>query len=90
MDGEPAGSTACQDRHFPDDARCDMAMASACAGKADPGPQPTSSGQPTVSFVASTPSRPDHVVVVILENKDAQTSSLPAPISGRSPRRGCR
>jgi hypothetical protein len=25
-----------------------------------------------VSFVASKPSRPDHVVVVIMENKDAQ------------------
>src|SRR5690242_19980335 len=49
-----------------------MALAPACAGKADPGPQPTDTGQPTVSFLASTPSRPDHVVVVILENKDAQ------------------
>jgi len=29
-------------------------------------------GQPTVSFLASTPSWPDHVVVVVLENKDAQ------------------
>src|SRR6476661_3700513 len=49
-----------------------MAMAPACAEKADPGPQPTDGGQPTVSFLASTPSRPDHVVVVVLENKDAQ------------------
>src|SRR6476620_3335974 len=49
-----------------------LAMAPACAGKADPGPQPTDSGQPTVSVLAATPSRPDHVVVVILENKDAQ------------------
>ena len=49
-----------------------LAMAPACAGKADPGPQPTDGGQPTVSVLAATPSRPDHVVVVILENKDAQ------------------
>ena len=49
-----------------------MAMVPACAEKAAPSPQPTDGGQPTVSVLASTPSRPDHVVVVILENKDAQ------------------
>ncbi len=49
-----------------------MTMVPACAGRAAPVPQPTDGGQPTVSILASTPSRPDHVVVVILENKDAQ------------------
>ena len=36
--------------------------------------RPTAHGRraATVSVLASTPSRPDHVVVVILENKDAQ------------------
>jgi phosphatidylinositol-3-phosphatase len=49
-----------------------VAMVPACAEKAAPAPQPTDVGQSTVSFVASTPSRPDHVVVVIMENKNAQ------------------
>src|SRR6187551_219966 len=49
-----------------------MTMVPACTGRAAPVPQPTDGGQPTVSILASTPSRPDHVVVVILENKDAQ------------------
>jgi acid phosphatase len=46
-----------------------MAAVTACAGKAVPA---TTAGRPAVSVPASEPNRPDHVVVVILENKNAQ------------------
>jgi acid phosphatase len=51
-----------------------MATAPACAGTTAPGPPPvpTGSGQPTASVVESQPRRPDHVVLVIMENKDAE------------------
>ena len=65
-----------------------MTMVPACAGRAAPVPQPTDGGQPTVSILASTPSRPDHVVVVIWRTRTRRTSSGRHRISARSPRPG--
>jgi phosphatidylinositol-3-phosphatase len=47
--------------------------AAACAGGAVPtAPSPTTGAPPGESVPRSQPARPDHVVVVVLENKDAQ------------------